>query len=187
MSAENIRNGVILAENDIVMRDIIRSLLLRVEQLVFPAADGLEALMLARQFTARLVLLDIAMPRLNGLLACEAIRALPGYAEVPIVMLTGHDDARFRLAARRFGAVEFITKPFRPNALLTHLAAYIDIPPHLLPAAPKAWDTEVDPATGSPAQVWKLYSPRRPAQAGDAELDHGREVVRIVREAERKS
>ena len=49
----------------------------------------MEAVALARQFRARLVLLDIAMPRLNGLLACEAIRALPDYAEVPIVMLTG--------------------------------------------------------------------------------------------------
>jgi DNA-binding response OmpR family regulator len=133
MTQGTIANSVILAENDVVMRDIIRSILQRAEQRVFPAADGLEAILLARQFKARLVLLDIAMPRLNGLLACEAIRALEGYADVPIVMLTGHNDTRLRQAARGFGAADFITKPIRPHVLLERLAAYLDIPAHAMP------------------------------------------------------
>jgi CheY-like chemotaxis protein len=121
-------NSVIVAENDVQMRDLIRSVLLRVRQQVFPVADGAEALTLARQFRARLVLLDISMPRLNGLQACTAIHNLPGYTEVPIVMLSSHDDERFRSAAKRVGATSFITKPFRPNLLLTQLAEYLDYP-----------------------------------------------------------
>jgi CheY-like chemotaxis protein len=121
-------NAVILAENDTVMRDIIVSILHRAGQLVFPVADGLEAIILARQFKARLVLLDIAMPRLDGLLAGEAIRALEGYSDVPVVMLTGHNDTRLRQAAERFGAADFITKPIRPEGLLSRLANYLDIP-----------------------------------------------------------
>jgi CheY-like chemotaxis protein len=74
------------------------------------------------------VLLDIAMPRLNGLQACAAIRNLPGYADVPIVMLTAYDDERFRVAAKRVGATTFITKPFRPSLLLMLLGEYLDYP-----------------------------------------------------------
>ncbi len=66
-----ITNGVILAENDALMRGIIRTVLLRAEQQVFPVGNGAEAVALAHQFRARLVLLDIAMPKLNGLMACE--------------------------------------------------------------------------------------------------------------------
>jgi len=124
-----IGRGVILAENDGLMRGVIRSVLVRVEQLVFPAADGVEAVTLARQFRARLVMLDVAMPRLNGLLTCEAIRALPGYATVPIVMLTGYDEAPMRLAAQRLGANDFIIKPFRPDELVKRLAGYLGLPP----------------------------------------------------------
>ena len=74
MTLRIIANGVIVAENDALVRAIIRSVLVGADQQVFPAADGLEALDLARQFKARLVLLDIGMPRFNGLEACKAIR-----------------------------------------------------------------------------------------------------------------
>jgi DNA-binding response OmpR family regulator len=200
-----IKNGVILAENDALMRGIIRAVLLRAEQQVFPVGNGAEAVALAQQFRARLVLLDIAMPRLNGLLACEAIRALPDYAEVPIVMLTGHDDERFRLAARRVGANDFIVKPFQPNALLARLAAYLDIPQRTRPAAAPAG---ADTLPGVPAQMWESHAAARAATGDHAQpgnralvwkprempgpelgehsqLITGREVLRIQRDAER--
>ncbi len=173
-------NGVILAENDGAMRAVIRSVLLRAEQLVFPAADGLEAVTLARQFRARLVILDIAMPRLNGLLACEAIRALPGYATVPIVMMTGYDNAPMRLAARRLGANDFITKPFRPYALLARLAAYLDVPAHMLPVEVAGRD-DVLPG----ARVWKTRQDAKPSFAENPQLAEGRETVGIYRKIER--
>ena len=208
MSLGEIINGVILAENDALMRGVIRSVLLRAEQQVFPVGNGLEAIALARQFRARLVLLDIAMPMLNGLLACEIIRALPGYAEVPIVMLTGHNDERFRTAAQRLGANDFIVKPFQPNVLLARLAMYLDMPTPARPAATAA-DDEILP--GVHAQVWKSNEALRAAtddhtdpeertlvwkKTGEtpgpelnehSQLVNGREVLRIQRNAERRS
>lgn len=124
-----IANGVILADNDSLMRSVIRSVLVQVDMEVFPVANGMEALALARGFRARLVLLDIAMPLLNGLLACKAIRELPGYGRVPIVMLTGHDDPQMRAAAATFGATDFITKPIQPDALLARLAGCLELSP----------------------------------------------------------
>jgi len=172
--------GVIVAENDGLMRGVIRSVLVRAEQLVFPAADGREAVMLAQQFRARLVILDIAMPRLNGILACEAIRALPGYAAVPIVMLTGYDDAPMRLAAQRVGANDFITKPFRADELLVRLAAYLDLSAHLLPTATAAEDA------GLPgARAWKTIQNTNPAPRETPQMAEGRVMVGIYRKAER--
>jgi DNA-binding response OmpR family regulator len=199
-----IANGVILAENDALMRGVIRSVLVRAEQQVFPVGNGVEAVALARQFRARLVLLDIAMPRLNGLLACEAIRGLPGYARVPIVMLTGHDDERFRAVARRFRANDFIVKPFQPNVLLARLAAYLDMPARvrlalgdgILPGVPaQVWKSQAAPrpAAGEPGGaeermlVWKPREVLTPAPDEPSQLVSGREVLRIQRSAERGS
>ena len=186
MMRDYVSNGVILGENDSLMRGIIRSVLLYAEQQVFMAADGLEAVVLARQFKARLVLLDIGMPRLNGLLACEAIRALPGYVDVPIVMLTGYDDERFRKAAQRLGANEFLTKPFRPDVLLARLGAYLDIPAKSLPAAPFFGD-DGSAIPGGRVQVWDIH--RDPvAVCGDsANLTNGRKMLHVWRNVDGRS
>jgi DNA-binding response OmpR family regulator len=182
MTMPDIRNGVIAAENDSQMRGLLRSVLTHVGQQVFPAADGEEAVALARQFKARLVLLDVAMPRLNGLQACDLIRKLPGYADVPIVMLTGYDEDRLRAAARRFGATEFITKPFRPNMLLSRLVAYLDIPAEMLPAMPSP-DGSGDAALGVRAMPWNVGKAAAPVGPENASLANGRDVVRIWRSA----
>ena len=180
MTLPVIANGVIAAENDLQMRGLLRSVLTHAGQQVFPAADGEEAVALARQFKARLVLLDVAMPRVNGLQACDTIRRLPGYADVPIVILTGYDEERLRVAALRFGATEFITKPFRPNILLGRLAAYLDIPPGKLPSMPASNGTD-DDAMGVRSMEWNVGKP--PAQVGpeNAGLDNGRDVMHIWR------
>jgi two-component system alkaline phosphatase synthesis response regulator PhoP len=128
MNSQTLANGVILAENDSQMRELIRYLLSHVGQHVYLAGDGAEAVKLARQFRPRLVLLDRAMPRLIGIQACAAIHSLPGYVDVPIIMLTSHDNERFRTAAKEVGAKDFITKPFRPGLLLKQLSGYLDIP-----------------------------------------------------------
>ena len=197
-----ISNGVILAENDALMRGIVRAVLLRAEQQVFPVGNGAEAVTLAQQFRARLVLLDIAMPRLNGLLACQAIRALPDYADVPIVMLTGYDNEQFRLAAQRFGATDFILKPFQPNALLARLAPHLDLPaPARLAAAgddallgvhAQVWRGPEAPRTDHVQAedrllVWNTHAASGPARDERTHLLNGREVLRIQRNAERGS
>lgn len=172
-------NSVILAENDGLMRSVIRSVLVRAEQQVFPVADGLEAIGLARQFRARLVMLDVAMPRLNGLQTCEAIRALPGYADVPIVMLTGYDDAPTRQAAQRLGANDFITKPFRPYQLLARLSTYLDLPSHLVPAG---GTDEILPS----ARVWNSRQDPGSAPKESPQPAEGHTTVLMYRKADRK-
>jgi CheY-like chemotaxis protein len=175
-------NGVIVADNEALMRDIVRTVLTRANQQVFPVVDGAEAVDLARRFKARLVLLDIGMPRLNGLEAFSEIRALPGYADVPIVMLTGHSEEIMVAYARKLGVNDFITKPFRPNLLLQRLAPYLDIPPNM------RGDTSTAPGgrdlvSGVKEDVWETNHLGARRGPEDSMGVKGREIMRVWRGA----
>jgi two-component system chemotaxis response regulator CheY len=82
------------------------------------AADGEEALELARAQPPRMVLLDVDMPRLNGIETCRRLRADPATAEATIVMLTAATDDEVERRAADAGADLFLTKPFSPLELL---------------------------------------------------------------------
>ena len=77
MSNDAIGNDVIIADNDYIVRGILRSVLEREGFTVLQAVDGLEAIDYASRTRALLVILDYKMPRLNGLGACAEIRRLP--------------------------------------------------------------------------------------------------------------
>src|ERR1700733_11262579 len=100
--------NVIVADNDLVVRGVLRSLLENVGQTVFLAASGQEVLDVATRVRAGLVLLDLNMPRLNGFLTCEKLRRLPDYASVPIAILSAYDGPRSKRAAVRVGATLFL-------------------------------------------------------------------------------
>ena len=82
------------------------------------AADGDEALELAREDAPAIVLLDIDMPGLDGLEACRRLRAQPQTADATIVMLTAAAGEEAERAAEEAGADLFLTKPFSPLELL---------------------------------------------------------------------
>jgi two-component system chemotaxis response regulator CheY len=175
--------GIILGDDDLLMRGIVSSILRNIGQKVFPASDGLEVVSLARQFQAHLVLLDIKMPRLNGLQTYQAIRAIPAYAKVPIVMLTAYTDNRMRAAAEKLGVNGYISKPFRPDDLLMVLAPFLELPENGRPAAARP---KVQPDTlASRSQVWTSRDDPKPVPNTDPKFTQGREMLRIVRAAER--
>ncbi len=66
-------------------------------------------------------LLDIDMPGMNGIELCREIRALPGFADVPILMLTGMSDREHVEAAFSAGATDYVTKPINTFELTTRL------------------------------------------------------------------
>jgi two-component system chemotaxis response regulator CheY len=118
---------VIVADNDVLIRGLLRSLLEGAGQTVILASCGEEVMAFASQVQARLIMLDLNMPRLNGFLTCERLRRLPGYEHTPIVILSAHDGERERHAAAKVGMTLFIAKPFQPAVLLQALSPYLDI------------------------------------------------------------
>ena len=110
-------NSVIVADDSGQCRDILRTALMECGFLVLLVWDGLEAVEIASTTSARLVLLDVKMPHMDGLQACARIRDLPGYGRVPIVMLSGYGNTAMRAAAEQAGANLFLTKPISNLAL----------------------------------------------------------------------
>jgi two-component system chemotaxis response regulator CheY len=117
--------SVIVADDDPVIRGILRTKLAAIGQDVFLAVDGQEAVALAQRMQAVVVILDLKMPRLNGLLACQRIRQLAGYEQTPIVILTSSDGEQVEAAATRVGATAFLTKPFRSGPLMEVLSRFL--------------------------------------------------------------
>jgi len=92
---------------------------------VVQAADGTEAVRLARAEAPDCIVLDLMMPGMSGFRVCEDLRANPHLERVPIVVLTARKDQRDRSYARTVGADEFLTKPVRPAALLAAVRKHL--------------------------------------------------------------
>ncbi len=93
------------------------------------AEDGVEALEAARRARFDLILMDIKMPRMDGMEATRAIRELPGPAgQVPIIALTANadpDDAKAYIAC---GMASVVEKPIKPERLLEAMNAVLEEP-----------------------------------------------------------
>jgi len=92
---------------------------------VVEASDGVEALTLARRIKPDLILLDVQMPRLDGLEVCRQLRREPAFARAPIVLLTAAGQEADRARGLDAGADEYLTKPFSPLALLALVEALV--------------------------------------------------------------
>jgi CheY-like chemotaxis protein/HPt (histidine-containing phosphotransfer) domain-containing protein len=123
------RARILLVEDNGVNREVALEMLRFVGLAVDTAVDGLEAIARARAQAYDLVLMDVQMPRLDGLGATRAIRALPGWATRPIVALTANAFAEDRSACEAAGMNDFIAKPIDLQALYQTLLRW-------LPAAP---------------------------------------------------
>lgn len=121
------RQTAIVVDDDPMIRAILRSTLSSIGLDVQLASHGYEAVSLAARKQATLVLLDLAMPGLDGIATCARIRELPGYGEAPIVVLSAKVDQRSATAAKAAGATMVLAKPFQPAALLQALSPFCAI------------------------------------------------------------
>ncbi|HBI14155.1 MAG TPA: hypothetical protein DDY20_01305 [Desulfobulbaceae bacterium] len=85
------------------------------------AGDGVEALELLRQEPFDAIILDVNMPRMNGLEFLENIKNDENLAAIPVIMLTTEGQDEDRDKAMALGATAYIVKPFKPTQLLSLL------------------------------------------------------------------
>jgi two-component system chemotaxis response regulator CheY len=100
------------------MRDMVRIALSGAGFQVTQAADGAEALEIARKDTFDLVLSDVNMPRMDGISLIRALRAEASYKHTPILMLTTESSADRKREGKDAGATGWIVKPFDPDQLV---------------------------------------------------------------------
>ena len=111
---------VLLADDQALIRAGFRVLLTGADdvQVVGEAADGEQAVRMARALRADVVLMDIRMPRVDGLEATRRIAADPELAAVRVVVLTTYETDEYVYAALRAGASGFLVKDTEPEELL---------------------------------------------------------------------
>lgn len=118
--------ATILAVDDSkAVRNLIESVLRSEQYAVLTAADGLEAMEVLERKPCDLVVLDINMPRLDGLALLKAIRERAEWAKLPILMLSTEGQDSDRSKALALGASDYMTKPFKPAQLLERVAALL--------------------------------------------------------------
>lgn len=91
---------------------------------VVSASHGLEALTRLTEIIPDLILLDIAMPHLDGYQLCKLIKGNDVTKDVPVVMLSGKDGVFERMRGKLVGAVDYVAKPFEPDTLLETVGHY---------------------------------------------------------------
>jgi signal transduction histidine kinase/ActR/RegA family two-component response regulator len=117
---------VLLAEDEPINQEVSRGLLEDVGLVVDLAEDGVQALDMVQQTPYALILMDMQMPHLNGVDATKAIRALPGYAEIPILAMTANAFDEDRRVCIDAGMSDHIGKPVDPEVLFETLLKWLE-------------------------------------------------------------
>jgi len=119
------RPTVLVVEDEPALLTLLRYNLEREGFRVAAAADGEEALLLAREEKPDLVLLDWMLPLLSGIEVCRQLRRLPEMRSIAVIMLTAKGEEADKLRGLDVGADDYVTKPFSPSELMARVKAVL--------------------------------------------------------------
>ncbi len=92
---------------------------------IFTASNGVEAVKAAKKITPHLILLDVMMPEMDGMEACEKIRDIKGLKDVIIAFFTARGEDYSQVAGFEAGADDYITKPVKPKVLVSKVKSLL--------------------------------------------------------------
>jgi len=92
---------------------------------VITAEDGIQAVKKAKKERPQLIILDVMMPEMDGIEACEQIRKIPELSETIITFLTARGEDYSQMAGFDAGADDYITKPIKPKVLTSKVKALL--------------------------------------------------------------
>ena len=113
---------ILIIEDEIRIRFLLKDYLLSEGFSVIEACDGEEGLMAFKNNNVDLILLDIMMPKIDGLTVLENIRTV---SDIPIILLTAKSQEEDKLYGYDIGADDYITKPFSPKILVAKVKALL--------------------------------------------------------------
>ncbi|MDY1007331.1 MULTISPECIES: response regulator transcription factor [unclassified Sphingomonas] len=117
---------ILIVDDDPHIRDLLAFALGRAGMSVAEAGDGEAALAAVEQNVPDLMILDINMPRLDGLDLCRRLRASGGaQARLPILFLSSRDDEIDRIVGIEIGGDDYVVKPFSPREVVARVGAIL--------------------------------------------------------------
>jgi DNA-binding response OmpR family regulator len=135
---------VLVVEDDEDIADVLRRSLRNEGYDVRTSADGIDALDIAAGFVPDLVVLDLGLPRLDGIEVCRRLRA---DSDVPILMLTARTETEDRVGGLDSGADDYLVKPFERKELLARIRALLRRRPPRGSASIEVADLTLNPDT----------------------------------------
>jgi two-component system response regulator ResD len=114
--------NILFADDEEKIRQIVSVYLKREGYNVQLAVDGEEALKLFKQKKWDMIILDIMMPKADGIKVCQEIRKT---SQVPVIMLTARNDEIDRVLGLEIGADDYVGKPFSPRELMARVKAVL--------------------------------------------------------------
>lgn len=116
---------ILLVDDEPDILEIVRYNLTSEGYTVETAENGLEAIAQAKKVKPQLIIMDVMMPKMDGIEACEKIRSIPELAETVITFLTARGEDYSQMAGFEAGADDYITKPIKPKILVSKVKALL--------------------------------------------------------------
>ncbi|MCK5442023.1 MAG: response regulator transcription factor [Maribacter sp.] len=116
---------ILMVDDEPDILEIVKYNLSSVGYQVFTAKDGVEGVEKAKKKTPHLIILDVMMPNMDGIEACEIIRRTPGLENTIITFLTARSEDYSQVAGFEAGADDYITKPIKPKVLISKVKALL--------------------------------------------------------------
>ena len=116
---------ILLVDDELDILEIIGYNLSAEGYNVLTAQNGVEAIKKAKKHKPELIILDVMMPQMDGIEACEKLRLIPELSETVITFLTARGEDYSQVAGFEAGADDYITKPVKPKVLVSRLKALL--------------------------------------------------------------
>src|SRR5512136_1793253 len=113
---------ILVVDDEVSVTDLLAYNLRKAGYEAFIAADGREALRLAKSVDPDLILLDLMLPEVDGLDVCRELRRT---SKVPIIMITARDEEVDRVVGLELGADDYVCKPFSMRELMARVKAVL--------------------------------------------------------------
>lgn len=116
---------ILLVDDEPDILEIVRYNLTAEGYNVETAENGVEAIERAKSVKPQLIIMDVMMPKMDGIEACEKIRNIPELSETVITFLTARGEDYSQMAGFEAGADDYITKPIKPKVLVSKVKALL--------------------------------------------------------------
>lgn len=121
MSPNEQKSKILIADDEEAIRRLVLATLQYGSYEILVASDGEEALDIIRRESPDMLILDINMPKIDGIEVCRRSKADPRASKMRIILLTGNSTASARARGLEANADAFLVKPFSPTALLREI------------------------------------------------------------------